>query len=405
MKKAATLLVLFLSLSGFFSCSSLLRNLTDSKDSFRFQKVSESDWPEGEEDLDRESLFQALEESLTYLKTQAPERSLPFGSGRIQVQDLVESLRLFQGLLKEVQDPAAFRREVKKRFHLFRLEDPDTPYPLLLTGYYEPILNGSRRPSDRYRYPVYRLPDDLLIVELDRFSSKYAGQRLVARLENRRVIPYFSRQEIDQEGALAGKNWEILWVDDPLKLFFLHIQGSGRVRLEDGSWVRLGYHGTNGRPYVPIGRELIRRGAIQKEELSLPSIYTYLKNRPEEQAEILNLNPSYVFFREVEGGPYGNLGRPLTAGRSVAADQRIYPPAALAWLKGWKPILDEERKIRYWVPFGRWVFIQDSGGAITGPSRIDLFTGYGEEAEITAGHLRHPGAIWLLLKKEIHPGS
>jgi membrane-bound lytic murein transglycosylase A len=194
-------------------------------------------------------------------------------------------------------------------------------------------------------------------------------------------------------------------VDDPLKLFFLHIQGSGRVRLEDGSWVRLGYHGTNGRPYVPIGRELIRRGAIQKEELSLPSIYTYLKNRPEEQAEILNLNPSYVFFREVEGGPYGNLGRPLTAGRSVAADQRIYPPAALAWLRGWKPILDEERKIRYWVPFGRWVFIQDSGGAITGPSRIDLFTGYGEEAEITAGHLRHPGAIWLILKKEIHPGS
>lgn len=385
------------------ACSYFPSRPSEGKEAFLFRAVPEAEWPEGDEDLDRESLFQALQQSLDYLKSQSPERPLPFGLAGIRVRDLEESLFLFQETVKQVQESGSLWPELKKRFCLYRLEDQGAPFPLLLTGYYEPFLNGSRSPDARYRYPLYRLPDDLLTIELGLFSTKFQGQKLIARLEGRRVLPYFSRKEIDQEGALAGKNLELLWVDDPLKSFFLHIQGSGRVQLEDGTVVRVGYHGTNGRPYVSIGRELIRRGAIKPEDLSLQSLYTYLKERPEEQQEILNLNPSYVFFREVEGGPFGSLGRPLTPGRSVAADQKIYPPAALAWLSGWKPILTEEGKIRSWVPFSRWVFIQDSGGAIKGPSRVDLFTGAGEEAEITAGHLRHPGSIWLLLKKEILP--
>lgn len=399
MKKTAQSLGLLLFFFAFVSCSFLLQGPREAKEAVRFEKVPETEWPEGEDDLDRESLIHALEQSLTYLKSQSPERGFNLGSVGITVKDLEEGLLLFQDIIRKAQDPQTLRRELQRHFQLLRPIHLNTPLPVLLTGYYEPILNGSRLPSPRYRYPIYRLPDDLLTVELEHFSPKYQGQKLIARIEDRQVVPYFSRQEIDQEGLLAGKNLEILWVDDPLQLFFLHIQGSGRVRLEDGTEVRVAYHGTNGRPYFPVGRELIRKGAIKPEELSLQSIYSYLKDRPEEQKEILSLNPSYVFFREVEGGPFGSLGRPLTVGRSVAADQKIFPPGAPAWLGGWKPVLDEGGKIRSWVPFGRWVFVQDSGGAIQGPSRIDLFTGVGEEAEITAGHLRHPGTFWLLLKK------
>jgi len=383
------------------SCSFFIQKPSPIEEPVLFQLVSETEWPILEDDLDQQGLEQAVIQSLSYLNNRSLDKKFALGSREISNKDILESLTLFLEIIKKYPDSNSRLQQIKSNFNLYKTGQNEEPPPLLLTGYYEPTLQGSRIPSPRFRYPVYRLPDDLLFIELEKFSKKFQVQKLIARIEGNQVTPYYSRREIDQEGRLDGKNLEILWVDDLIKLFFMHIQGSGQVLLEDGSLIKLSYHAANGHPYYAIGRELIRKGVIKPEEMSLQAIYAYLKDHPEEQAAVLNLNPSYIFFQELQGGPYGSLGLPLTPGRSVAADLKIFPPAGLAWLNGWKPVLDDQDQIRFWLPFGRWVCIQDSGGAIKGPGRLDLFWGNGEEAEIAAGHLRHQGGFYLLLKKKI----
>ncbi len=381
------------------SCSSLIREPTLVEESAHFQLVPAEEWPLLEDDLDQKGLETAIAENLGYLGKRPSDKKFSLGAGQISNEEISSTLNLFLEILQKNPSASSLRHELKTHFNLYRVVLNQKALPMLITGYYEPQLTGSRVPSLRFRYPVYRLPDDLLQIDPGQFSKKFQGQKWIGRVEGNRVIPYYTRQEIDQEGRLAGKNLEILWVDDPLKLFFLHIQGSGQVSLEDGSIIKLRYQGTNGHPYFPIGRELIRKGVFQPEALSLQSIYGYLQSHPQEQTPLMNLNPSYVFFQEAQGGPYGNLGIPLTPGRSVAADQRIFPAAGLAWLTGEKPSFDNQGHILSRIPFGRWVCIQDSGGAIKGPSRVDLFWGNGREAELGAGHLRHPGALFILLKK------
>jgi membrane-bound lytic murein transglycosylase A len=382
------------------SCSFFIQKPPPIEELVQFQMVPETEWPILEDDSDQQGLEQAVIQSLSYLNNQSWDKKFVLGSWEISNEDIVESLTLFLEITKKYPDTDSRLEQFKTYFNLYRTVQNEEPQPLLLTGYYEPTLQGSREPSPRFRYPVYRLPDDLLFVDLEKFSKKFQSQKLTARIEGNQVIPYYSRQEIDQEGRLSGKNLEIVWVDDRLKLFFMHIQGSGQVLLEDGSIMKLGYHATNGHPYYAIGRKLIRNGVIRANEISLQTIYAYLKEHPEEQASIMNLNPSYIFFQEVQRGPYGSLGLPLTPARSVAADLKIFPPAGLAWLNGWKPVLDDQGQVRSWIPFGRWVCIQDSGGAIKGPGRLDLFWGNGEEAEIAAGNLRHKGDFYILIKKK-----
>jgi membrane-bound lytic murein transglycosylase A len=361
--------------------------------------ISEKDWPSLDDDADRESLRQALTQSLIYLQRGSLKKTYSLGTREISGEEIRSTLALLQELLDSKSDALSLERELKARFNLYQLVFPNRPAALLTTGYYEATLAGSRVPSARFPFPFYRKPDDLLTIELEHFSSKYKGERLVGRLLGRKILPYFSRREIDQDGKLAGRGLELFWTDDRLKLFFMHIQGSGRVVLEDGVPVQLQYQATNGHPYFPIGRELIRRGILKPEEVSLQRIYAYLKDHPEEQEGILNLNPSYVFFEEAQGGPYGSLNVPLTAGRSVAMDLKIFPSGGLAWLTGVRPVFSPDNQILTWVPLNRWVLIQDSGGAIKGPGRLDFFWGQGDQAEIAAGHQRHGGTIYFLLKK------
>ena len=361
--------------------------------------ISEKNWPSLDDDADRECLRQALTQSLIYLQKSSPDKTYPLGTLEISGEEIRSTLVLLQELLNSNSEALSLERELKARFNLYRLVFPNRSAALLTTGYYEPTLAGSRVPSDKFPFPFYRKPDDLLTIELENFSSKYQGERLVGRLSGRKVLPYFSRREIDQEGKSAGRGLELFWTDDRLKLFFMQIQGSGRLLLEDGVSVQLQYRATNGHPYFPIGRELIRRNILRPEEVSLQRIYTYLKDHPEEQEAILNLNPSYVFFQEAQGGPYGSLNVPLTPGRSVAMDLKIFPSGGLAWLTGVKPVFSPDNRILYWVPMNRWVLVQDSGGAIKGPGRLDLFWGHGDQAEMAAGHQRHEGSIYFILKK------
>jgi membrane-bound lytic murein transglycosylase A len=289
----------------------------------------------------------------------------------------------------------------------------------LITGYYEPLLHGSHARTDRFRYPIYRPPADLLIVDLGEVYPELNGKRLRGRLAGRRVVPYFSRAQIDNGHApLAGN--ELLWVDDPVGLFFLQIQGSGRVRLPDGRMVMVGYADQNGHPYQSIGRRLIDLGELKREEVNLDRIRAWLAANPERAMEVLNSNPSYVFFTELDAskpGPLGSLNVPLTRERSLAVDPAHVPLGLPVWVDtvlttastleacrdagppratgNTKPASAECAA----TPYRRLMFAQDTGGAIKGAVRADLFFGFGPEAEQRAGHLKSPGRLYVLVPR------
>jgi membrane-bound lytic murein transglycosylase A len=261
----------------------------------------------------------------------------------------------------------------------------------LITGYFEPELKGSRTKSARYSVPLYKRPPDLVNADLGLFREDLKGRTITGRVEGTRFVPYPAR-DIIEKGALAGKQLEILWVDDPIEVFFLHVQGSGRVELENGEIVRVGYDAQNGQMYRAIGRDLVERGAMTVEQVNLESIVQWLRAHPAEAQALMNRNPSYVFFREVRGrGPIGAQGVPLTPGRSLAVDRKFVPLGAPVWLDTTDP--------RTGAPIRRLMVAQDTGGAITGPVRADLFWGAGPEARAGAGHMKQDGRMFLLVPR------
>lgn len=252
----------------------------------------------------------------------------------------------------------------------------------LFTGYYEPELAGCRAPSPSCAVPIYRRPPELVTVDLGLFRPHLQGERIAGKVERGVLVPFPSRAEIER-GSLAGRGLELAWAADPIELFFLQIQGSGRLKLPDGSLLRLGFDGQNGHPYVPIGRLLLERGELERP-VTMQSIKAWLRRAPESAPRFLAENPSYVFFRELSGeGPIGSLGVPLTPGRSLAVDRKFLPLGAPIWLAA--------GDIR------RLVVAQDTGGAIKGPVRGDLFWGAGAEAEQRAGAMQEKGRMWLLV--------
>ena len=268
----------------------------------------------------------------------------------------------------------------------------------LFTGYYEPLLDGSRTKSERYNVPLYGRPPDLVSVDLGTFREDLKGRRLAGRVEDGKLVPYADREEIEQ-GALAGRDLELVWVDDPVDAFFLQIQGSGRVRLPEGGELRVGYAAENGHSYFAIGRELVRRGALKKEEVSMQSIRRWLEENPAEAPAVLATNASYVFFQEIKGeGPLGAEGIPITPGRSLAVDRKHWPLGVPLWLDATAPAAEEGAPDR---PLRRLVIAQDTGGAIRGPIRGDVFWGAGDEAAEIAGRMKHAGRLWVLVPKEV----
>ena len=273
----------------------------------------------------------------------------------------------------------------------------------LFTGYYEALLHGARQPGGAYTVPIHGLPAGLVSVDLGRFAADLEGRRIVGRTVDGALEPLPERAAIDH-GALDGAAPVIAWVDDPLDAYFLHVQGSGRIALAGGGELRVGYADANGHAYVSIGQALIERGALTREEVTLQSIRAWLAANPIAMAEVLALNPSYVFFRLVDGamdqdgGPFGAQGVALTPGRSLAVDRRFLPLGAPLWLDIMAPATDEaapDRRLR------RLVIAQDTGGAIRGPLRGDLFWGFGAAAESIAGRLKHPGGYVLLLPNAV----
>ena len=280
-------------------------------------------------------------------------------------------------------------------FQPFAVSDGGDPEGLF-TGYYEPQLQGSRKRSERYRVPLYVRPPDLVMVDLGDFREELKGQRIAGRVEEGDLVPYPDRKAIEG-GALSGRELELVWVDDPVDAFFLQIQGSGRVRLDDGSEMRVGYAAQNGHPYFAIGKDLVERGALTREQVSMQSIRRWLEENPDLADDVMARNASYVFFEELKGeGPLGAQGVALTPGRSLAVDLKHWTLGTPVWLDASSPSPREGEPDR---PLRRLMIAQDTGGAIVGVVRGDVFWGHGEEAAEVAGRMKNPGKMWVLLPR------
>jgi len=269
----------------------------------------------------------------------------------------------------------------------------------LFTGYFEATLRGSLKRSKRYWVPVYGPPQDLVSANLGDFDPEWKGRQIAGRIEGGRLRPYDSRARIDA-GALDGRGLEVVWADDPVDVFFLHVQGSGRVIMDDGRTLRLGFAGRNGHAYKSIGYELVKMGVMEKDRVSMRSIRAWIKANPERGRALMASNPSYIFFRTLkhatDEGPVGSAGVALTPGRSLAVDRRFIPLGQPLWLDTTDP-LDAAKPLR------RMVIAQDTGAAIRGAVRGDLFWGFGETAARRAGAMKSRGRYYLLLPKGVTP--
>lgn len=289
----------------------------------------------------------------------------------------------------EAPDDTSARVFFEAHFRAYQM-NPESGREGLITGYYEPLLNGSLTRTDQFRWPLYKRPDNLLTIDLSSLYPELKGRPVRGRLEGNRVVPYFSRAEIGTDkNPLAGN--ELLWVDDPVELFILQVQGSGRVRLPDGDEVAVGYADQNGHPYRSLGGRLIQMGALKREEVTLTSVRDWLAAHPQETAALLDSNPSFIFFTQRDArldGPLGSLGVPLTPERSVAVDPAFIRLGLPVWLDSTWPDGTTLRRL---------ALAQDTGGAIKGAVRADLFLGRGNEAGRLAGEMKQPGQLYVLL--------
>jgi membrane-bound lytic murein transglycosylase A len=273
--------------------------------------------------------------------------------------------------------------------------NPDGTDNGLVTGYYEPLLNGSRKRGGPYQTPLHKVPQDLLTVDLGSIYPELKNMRLRGRQVGNKVVPYPARAELAQSGALAGS--ELIWVDNPIDAFFLQVQGSGRVQIaETKETVRIAYADQNGHPYRSIGRYLVDKGELTMDQASAQGIKAWLAANPKRQQELLNANPGYVFFKEEKlsdprKGPKGALGVPLTPQRSVAVDPNYIPLGAPVFLSTTQPGSN--------VLLQRMMVAQDTGGAIKNAVRADYFWGFGAEAGEKAGRMKQRGMLWVLLPK------
>ena len=302
--------------------------------------------------------------------------------------------------VSQVEDKSnqAAREYFEKWFRPFAVSDRNGNRDGLLTGYYEPELRGARQPGGRFKVPLYGRPGDLVTADLGQFDAALKGRRVTGRVSNGTLLPYPDRKSIDG-GHLADKPEPLVWVDSAIDAFFLHIQGSGRVKLADGSLMRLGYAASNGRAYTAIGRTLVLRGEIARDLVSMQTIRTWLAANPHKAPEVMAQNARYIFFRELAGNaPVGAQGVELTAGRSLAVDRRAVPLGAPLWVETQDPIAPH-------LPYQRLLIAQDVGHAIKGGIRGDIFFGHGLLAARQAGLMKQRGRYYILLPKAAPPAS
>ena len=363
------------------------------------KRISSWSYPDFSDDLVYDGLEHSILKSLSYLQKIPPDRRFVFGKDSYHTDHMIKSLNHFLDYIRKRPSTKNLKAFIDANYHIYRSVGRDGKGEVLYTGYYEPLLKGSLDRNEENRVPIYTRPQDLISIDLSLFSEKYKGQKVIGRYTGQTVVPYYDRSKIDSDGVLAGNTEVLAWIKDPVDVFFLQIQGSGKVYLDNGEVINVHYDTSNGRPYRSIGKLLIDQDKISVKEMSMQKIREYLHNHPEEIEAVFNYNPSYVFFKIEPDGPLGNINVKLTPGRSVALDRRIFPPAALIFIATEKPLIDSAGQIHAWELFTRFALNQDTGGAIRGAGRADLFWGNGPYAEISAGHLKHTGELYFLVLK------
>lgn len=330
------------------------------------------------------ALIAAVGESLRYFERLPADRMVEFGTTRRTAGAMRSSLAAFAAYLGTNPSPEALAGEIGRRFEIHRAT---APKGILFTGYYLPSLPAQATRDAQFQTPVLGRPPDLVTAALGDLGAPCACREQIAgRVVRGALTPYPTRAEIEA-GAAAGAP-TLAWVSDPVGLFFLQIQGSGVLTYPDGTERTIGFAASNGRPYVSVGKLLVDRGELPLERASMAGIRDWIARRPAEGAQLLHENPRYVFFRQLDGAPVGSLGAAVTPGRTIATDPAVFPPGALAFVH--VPATNASRAL------SRLVLNQDTGAAIRGPGRVDVYFGAGPEAEATAGSLRSPGELFFL---------
>jgi membrane-bound lytic murein transglycosylase A len=344
---------------------------------------------------DGKDLVRAIEHSLKYLQRRDPLVPVMFGEHTISTRDLTVNLQDLKTCFERWGISSKSLTYIHTNYSFYR----SSAEKVLITGYYQARLRGSLTRHGPYRYPLYKVPDDLTTFKEPLQVGNMTFTTGV-RLKDGTLRPYYTRQEIDYKDALAGKNLEIVWLDDPVERAFLHIQGSGVVVLDTGERVQVGYAGKNGHPFRPIGKALIEQQLLQRKDVTMQSIKQFLRDNPPKIPEILSYDPSYVFFSLRDIGPLGSLNVPVTPFRSIATDSGIFPRGAFAFINFETPPYSENffRSLPSSEMTSLFVMNQDTGGAIRGTARVDLFVGAGEGEEQISGGMKQSGSLYFIVK-------
>lgn len=348
-------------------------------------------YPDFTDDRPIEEFARTLDQSLAYLRTVPASTCYPLADSCLPVQRLIDSALFFQQLLRTEPTPTELNRQIRNSYRVYRLDTGEgkTAPRMLITGYYQPIFKASLKRQPPYLHPLHGLPTTLVV------RNALSTNKKIGRMEAGRLVPFWTRREIDTGDLLRGQ--ELAWLRDPFDAFVLHVQGSGMLELPDGTVRGVHYAHSNGRQYRSIGKYLVDTGRMELAEVNMDSLRHYLNQHPEEREQILHHNDSYIFFSWSQPGPaIGNLGQPLTAGRSLAADQQWYPPGALVFVDSRRPEVTGDNGVE-WQRMRRFTSVQDTGSALTGPGRVDLFWGSGEPAGSEAGRMKEDGQVYLLV--------
>lgn len=332
----------------------------------------------------RAGLEQAARYSLDYMNRPSSRQFFPYGD--VSHERAVASLNAFIEVLRSAQSGEDLDAKLKERFDIYQSRGCDDLGTVLYTGYYRPIFDGRLQPDGEFKYPLYKRPPDL----------EFNPQTM--RCQRKGGGPYLSRAEIEG-GALAGQNLELCYLRDRFETYIVTVQGSGRLRLADGSYFDIGYHGDNGRQYSSIGQHMVDQGMIEPEQLSLQGLIRYFKENPDRINQVLATNERYVFFTQRGGGPYGSLNVPVTPFRSIATDKEVYPRASVAYLQTLVPARGEDGQIRNHSYRG-FAMDQDTGGAIRAAGRCDFFLGTGPEVGELAGRTFAEGKLYYIFVKD-----
>ncbi len=389
--KIFSLLLLFCSLIA------LLWYLFFSSDIYKpLHHIELDEAPPFSDDMDYQSILSAAQSHIEFLeKNGSGGIASTFEEIRFPISWLVESLEDFTEKIRQTPTPHALQRFIVENFTIYQAggREGNRGRQMLVTGYYEPVFEGSFTKTAPYLYPIYSPPDDLV-----KEKTRDGNKTRTGRITDNGFSNYWSRSEIETLDVIKG--YELAWLKDPFDAFLLHVQGSGRIRFPDDSVRAVRFASSNGLEYNSIGKLLVDEKKMSLEEVTIPAIRNYLKQHPEQLQRILHHNPRFIFFNWGDTqGPRGSSGAVLTPGRSIAIDNSALPNGAIGFLSTKQPVVNKQGEIIHWKPLNRFVFPQDSGSAIKGTGRVDLFWGHGDFAELAANHMKEDGELYFLVKK------